>query len=176
MAYGEDFRAAFGLLAEHGLSFDCWLWDENIAALAALARDFPDTTIVCDHCAAPRGLVHGREAAWKKWQVAMAELAAFPNVVVKLSGFAMCVCGFGFEHWATPPGSEELAAAWRPYLEHCIRCFGTELCMFASNFPMDKVSCSYTALFNAFKRVAEGYSAKEQDDLFHDTAQRVYRL
>jgi predicted TIM-barrel fold metal-dependent hydrolase len=48
--------------------------------------------------------------------------------------------------------------------------------MFESNFPVDKVSFSYSVLFNSFKRVSAGYSASERADMFHDTAARVYRL
>ena len=48
--------------------------------------------------------------------------------------------------------------------------------MFESNFPVDKASCSYTVLWNAFKRLTSGYSADEKAKLFHDTAARVYRL
>ena len=37
--------------------------------------------------------------------------------------------GFGFEHRAAPPSSQELAAAWKPYIETCIDLFGPERCM-----------------------------------------------
>ena len=53
---------------------------------------------------------------------------------------------------------------------------GAERCMFESNFPVDKVSCSYTVLWNAFKRLTSGASADEKSQLFHGTAARVYRL
>ena len=48
--------------------------------------------------------------------------------------------------------------------------------MFESNFPVDKASCSYAVLWNAFKRIAADCSAAEKAALFHDTAARVYRL
>jgi predicted TIM-barrel fold metal-dependent hydrolase len=48
--------------------------------------------------------------------------------------------------------------------------------MFESNFPVDKQSCSYTALWNAFKRIAARYSIDEKAALFSGTAKRVYRL
>jgi predicted TIM-barrel fold metal-dependent hydrolase len=48
--------------------------------------------------------------------------------------------------------------------------------MFESNFPMDRVTCSYSVLWNSFKRIAAGSSADEKRLLFHDTAARVYRL
>ena len=48
--------------------------------------------------------------------------------------------------------------------------------MFESNFPVDKGMCSYPVLWNAFKRLAAGASAKEKAALFHDTAARFYKL
>jgi L-fuconolactonase len=60
--------------------------------------------------------------------------------------------------------------------EYTLEHFGVERCMFESNFPVDKESCSYTVLWNAFKRLTAGYSADEKARLFHDTAARVYRL
>ena len=48
--------------------------------------------------------------------------------------------------------------------------------MFESNFPVDKLSCSYRVLWNSFKRLTAGWSAVERAYLFHDTAAQVYRL
>ena len=76
----------------------------------------------------------------------------------------------------TPPSSEELAAAWKPYIETCIEAFGPDRGMFESNFPPDGVSSSYAVLWNAFKRLAADYSADEKAKLFSGTAKRVYRL
>jgi predicted TIM-barrel fold metal-dependent hydrolase len=48
--------------------------------------------------------------------------------------------------------------------------------MFESNFPVDKASCTYVVLWNAFKRMAEDASPSEKAALFHDTATSFYRL
>jgi predicted TIM-barrel fold metal-dependent hydrolase len=48
--------------------------------------------------------------------------------------------------------------------------------MFESNFPVDKVSYSYTVMYNAFKRLTTQYSASERADMFHDVAARVYSI
>ena len=48
--------------------------------------------------------------------------------------------------------------------------------MFESNFPVDKVSCSYNVLWNCFKRLTRSFSSDERDALFRDTAERVYRI
>ena len=69
-----------------------------------------------------------------------------------------------------------MAQALSPLMNYCIGQFGSNRCMFESNFPPDKVSPSYNVLFNAFKRLSDGYSASERAALFHDTATRVYRI
>ena len=48
--------------------------------------------------------------------------------------------------------------------------------MFESNFPVDRLSCSYTVLWNQFKKLTKDFSADERTAMFHDTALRVYRL
>jgi predicted TIM-barrel fold metal-dependent hydrolase len=48
--------------------------------------------------------------------------------------------------------------------------------MFASNFPVDKLFSSYDDVFNAFKEITRDFSAQERAALFHDNAERVYRL
>jgi len=48
--------------------------------------------------------------------------------------------------------------------------------MFESNFPVDKGTCSWLVLWNAFKRLASGSSADEKQALFHGNACRIYGL
>src|SRR3954469_11314683 len=50
------FRTGFSCLAPLGLSFDAWLFHPQIGELADLARAFPDTRIVLDHCGGPIGV------------------------------------------------------------------------------------------------------------------------
>ena len=61
-------------------------------------------------------------------------------------------------------------------IETSIAAFGPECAMFESNFPVDKGSCSYAALWNAFKRIAAGYTAAEKAALFAGTTAKFYRL
>ena len=173
------FRAGFAELAPLGLSFDAWLYHTQIDELTALARAFPETTIILDHFGGPLGIgpyAGQADAVFADWRRAIDALAQCPNVVAKLGGINMAVNGFDWHKRAVPPTSEELAAATRRYYLHTIDRFGPSRCMFESNFPVDKVSCSYAVLWNSFKRLAAGFSAAEKADLFHDTACRVYRL
>ena len=88
----------------------------------------------------------------------------------------MRIIGFDFFNNAEPPASEDLAKAWKPYIETCIAAFGPQRSMFESNFPVDKGTCSYPVLWNAFKRLAAGYSADEKTALFSGAAKKAYRL
>ena len=173
------FRAGFAELAPLGLTFDAWIFHHQIPLLTDLARSFPDTTIVLDHVGAPLGVgpyADRRAEVFSEWHAALVELSRCPNVVVKLGGLGMLFFGFGFHERAVPAGSEELALAWRPYIRACIEAFGPERCMFESNFPVDKQTCSYTTLWNAFKRTVADGSPSDKTALFFGTANRVYRL
>ncbi|HCO92095.1 MAG TPA: amidohydrolase, partial [Alphaproteobacteria bacterium] len=111
-----------------------------------------------------------------QWQKDMAALAECPNVYVKLGGINMTINGFGWHKQDAPPSSDALVAATRDYYLHTIDCFGPARCMFESNFPVDKMSCSYGVLWNAFKKIASDFSASEKAELFKDSAARFYRL
>jgi predicted TIM-barrel fold metal-dependent hydrolase len=173
------FRKGFACLAPLGLSFDAWLFHPQIGELTDLARAFPDTRIVLDHCGGPVGIgsyANRREEIFPVWKASIQEIAKCPNVVVKLGGLAMRLLGYDFHERPVPPSSEEAATAWRPYIETCIEAFGPHRCMFESNFPPDKGQCSYQVIFNAFKRIAAQYSEAEKTALFSKTAADVYRL
>jgi len=174
-----EFREGFARLAEFGLSFDAWLYHTQIDELTDLARAFEGTSIILDHVGGPLGIgpFEGlRDQVFPRWKQSIVQIAQCPNVVVKLGGLVMPICGFGWHKRERPPSSTELAEVLSPYLLHCIDQFGPERCMFESNFPVDKASCSYTVLWNCFKRVSRGCSAADRAALFHDTAARVYRL
>jgi predicted TIM-barrel fold metal-dependent hydrolase len=173
------FRRGFARLARHGLSFESWAFHTQMDELLALAKDHPDTLIVINHVGTPVGVgpYAGRlDEAFVEWASALGPLAALPNTCLKIGGFGMTIFGFDFHLRPRPPSSVDLAQAWRPYVEKCLELFGADRCMFESNFPVDKGTCSYAVLWNAFKRLASGASADEKMQLFRGTAARVYRL
>lgn len=172
-------REGFAQLAPLGLSFDAWVYHPQLGDVVDLARAFPGTPIVLNHVGGPIGLGRykgKRDAVFTDWSTRIRELATCPNVHVKLGGLGMKMFGFDVHEGEQPPSSEQLAMAWRPYIETCISAFGPDRAMFESNFPVDKGSYGYGVFWNACKRLAQGASAAEKADLFHDTASRFYRL
>ena len=146
----NSFREGFVVLGRLGLSFDAWLYHPQIGELTDLARKFPDTRIVLNHCGGPIGIgVYSgkRSELFPGWATSIKRLAECQNVCV-----------------------------WRPYVETCIAAFGPSRSMFESNFPVDKGSYSYPVFWNACKLLAKGLSSAEKADLFGRTAARFYRL
>jgi len=172
-------REGFARLAPLGLSFDAWMYHMQLGEFVDLARASPETPIVLDHVGGAIGLgryAGQRDEVFAEWSGRIGELAYCPNVHIKLGGLGMRMFGFDLHTRELPPSWEELAAAWRPYIETCIAAFGPERAMFESNFPVDKGSCGYAALCNAFKHITAGCSAAEKAALFAGTATRFYRL
>ncbi len=173
------FVAGARVLARLEMSFDAWLYHPQIDELVGLAQAIPELTIVLDHIGAP--LAVGRHAGRndevrRDWRASIEALSRCPNVNVKLGGIGMADYGGDWRSRPVPPSSDELAQMWNEPMQHVIEAFGVDRCMFESNFPVDKASCSYVTLWNTFARIASSASEAERRSLFRDTAARVYRL
>jgi len=175
----KTWREGFAELARRNLTFDAWAYHPQLAEVGDLAAAFPGTSIVLDHVGGPLGYASyasRHDEVFTTWKKSMTELARRPNISVKVGGLGMAMGWFDFYQRPSPPSSQMLADAFRPWVETCIYLFGAERCMFESNFPVDKITSGYGVLWNAFKRLAAKASAGEKTALFSGTAARVYRL
>lgn len=160
--YLEDARWCenFRLLERHGLSFDAQLYYQQMPLAAGLARRYGGTTIIINHTGTP---AEKDQAGRAGWRAGMRALAACDNVAVKISGLGM------FDpHWTVD--------SIRPFVLETIEMFGVGRCMFASNFPVDRLFGSFDRLFGTFAGITASFSGAEQRALFHDNAVRIYRL
>jgi len=156
----DEWRKNFGLLSRYDLSFDMQLYYQQMAQAARLATRYDQTRIIVNHTGMP---VERDKEGIGGWRAGMKVLAACPNIVVKISGLGM-----------TDP--EWTTESIRPFVLETIETFGAERCMFASNFPVDSLFSSYDTLFDAYRSIVGDFSASEQSMLFHDNAERYYRL
>lgn len=156
----DDWRKNFGLLSRFNFSFDMQLYYQQMAQAARLATRYDQTRIIINHTGMP---VERDEHGIEGWRTGMKTLAACPNIAVKISGLGMTD-----PQWSTD--------SIRPFVLETIDIFGAERCMFASNFPVDSLFGSYDRLFNAYRAIVRDFSASEQAMLFHDNAERYYRL
>lgn len=175
----KEFGEGVRVLGRRGLSLDVWCYHTQLGQVLALARACPDTVFVVDHFGGPLGVgpyASDPRAVFARWSRDLTALSRCPNVFLKLSGAGMRVFGFGFDQRPAPPSSAELASAMAPYFDACLDRFGPGRCMLGSNFPVDKGMFSYRTLWNAFARCSRSLSVAERHELFHGTAERVYRL
>ena len=150
----------FELLSARDLSFDMQIYPSQMAAAAQLARQNNGTRIVLNHTGMPLG--HD-PASFNAWRAAMSELSLCDNVSVKISGLGMM-----FHDWTT-----EMI---RPFVRETIKLFGADRCMFASNFPVDSMFSTFETLWTAYRDIVSDLSSAEQDKVFHQTAERIYRI
>ena len=171
-------KEAASILARLGLALDSWLYHPQLDEVAELADALPDLTIVLNHVGSPilggpyRGL---SDEVFTDWRERIRRVGARENVYVKLGALPIRMPDFAGDR-SLPPGSEEVAAAWRPWIETCIEAFSPARAMYESNFPVQKRWCSYQVCWNAFKRISQAATATEKVDLFAGAAARAYRI
>ncbi|MBV9662168.1 MAG: amidohydrolase family protein [Acidimicrobiales bacterium] len=149
------------LVTRHGVC-DLWVEIDQFPALTEIARQHSDVIVVLEHAGLP--VVSKLDAYQERWRTSMKELAKSPNVVCKISALSSGALPNFF------------VDSIRDWVLHCIDAFGPDRCMFASNFPIDRMFVTYPRLLSAFRRVVENFTPTEQRQLFAETAERVYRI
>lgn len=147
-------------LAAHGLSFDAQLYPHQMPELAAVAERFPEVPLVIDHCGMP---IERETGGLQRWRDGMEALASLDHVHLKISGLGMV------DHDWTRQSIE-------PIVREAIRIFGPARCIFASNFPVDKLKSGFATLYDAFLEITRTDPIEDQRAMFHDNAVRFYRL
>ena len=98
----------------------CWSLQPRLPAAAETARNHPDVRFVLDHGAKPPV----RNSILEPWNRLIMDLAASPNVAVKLSGLV------------TEAPADPTIDDLRPYCDRLLSAFGPERIMFGSDWPV----------------------------------------
>jgi len=156
----EAFRNGMRELDKRGLTFDLQVFPSQMADAARLVRDFPNVKFVLLHA----GMLEDRSAAgWVQWRQGMKQLAACPNLGVKLSGLGTFVRACSVE-------------LWKPVIEETVSLFGAARTMYGSNYPIESIWTSYANIFETTQECVAGLSSAERLRIFRDTARAFYRL
>lgn len=156
----KAWRKGLDEVRRRGLMFELQVFASQMPDAVKLVRDYADVTLILLHA----GMLEDRsEAGWALWRAGMKQLAACPNVVVKLSGLGT------FDRACS-------AERWRPVIEATIDLFGPDRCMFGSNFPIEKLWTDYASLVATFRASLARFTPAEQRAVLHDTAARLYKL
>ena len=147
--------------ADLGYSFDLCCKHPQLPAVIELVRQCPQATFILDHGGKP-GITAGLLDPWRGH---IRTLAAFPNVVGKLSGLATEA-----DH---ANGTEPQL---QPYAAHLIDCFGPSRLLFGSDWPVAKLAIGYVRWLEIARHFIAELSPAEQAAVFRDNANRIYRL
>ncbi len=160
-----QFVANMRMLGTRGLVYDLCMRPGELADAAQLVRQCPDTRFVLDHCGNPD--IHADIASpeHQKWQRGIVELARLPNVVCKISGII-----------AQIKSDEQPVELLSPFVMECARAFGPDRIMFASDWPVCTLGASLRGWVVALQTITGGWSEDDRRKLFHDNAQRFYKL
>ena len=153
-------RAGFGKLARHGLSFDLQLYPSQMAGAVELADAHPDIPLIINHAGLP---TDRDDAGMSVCRAGLKALAERPQVSIKISGL-----GITHRGWT--------GDSLRPVVLTCIEAFGTQRSMFASDFPVERVHGSFDAFYSAFDAITADFSVDERDRLFASNAEAIYRI
>ena len=150
----------FKYIRNRNLSFDIQIYKHQMEDAANLANKYNDVLFILNHTGEP---CYQSKEYIESWEQNMKKLAKCENVVAKISGLGM------FDpNWTID--------STRIFVEKTIQIFGIERCMFASNFPVDKIFNSFDTYWNSFKEITKNYSENDKNLLFSSNAEKYYRI
>lgn len=157
-----NFIKGIKLLGEKNLSFDLCVKDVDLSEKSKLVEQCPQTQFILDHCGNP----DLKKADLSPWKKDIEEISRHKNLVIKISGFL-----------ASAPARDQ----WKfedaeMIINHCLDSFGPERCIFGGDWPVVLLGSTLSKWIDTVKRVVAKRPQAEQHKLFHQNAERLYRL
>ena len=154
-------------LASLGLTLELNGRPSMIIEAAKLAHEFSDLHIMIDHVGGAGDPAHLSD----EWREGISLAGEKRNVFMKVSALTEQTDESTKKYGSAPRDT----AYYRPILDHCWECFGSERLVYGSNWPVSEKGGSYG---DAFKIVSEYFSAKGADaceKYFWKNSRAVYR-
>ena len=156
-----DFIAGLKLLPRYNLHFEICIYHHQLAAIVDLVRRLPNVTFMLDHIAKPPIKAGGLEP----WRTRMAELAALPNLMCKMSGLITEA-----DHADWQP------ADLRPYIDQVVDVFGFDRLVFGSDWPVLTLAGGLPQWVKILDDALAGASDEDLRYFWVENAQAFYRL
>lgn len=163
---GHDQRRSLALLEATGVPLDyIAVSTRHLENLVTLAGANPGLTIVLDHLGKPPIGLHDE---YLRWADQLAEVAALPNVVAKVSGI--------YPVESADIGASVTTEQMQGVLETALVSFGADRLMLGSDWPMSTVSGGTATSLSVLVAAVDALAAYQTHALRHGTAARVYGL
>lgn len=160
IAFDPAWRRDIARLIEHDLMFELMMYPYQLDGVLDLARSLPGLQLVVNHCASP---IDRDAEGMQRWRDAVSALGKQPNIALKVSNIGA---------YDPQPTYESVRAV----ALHCIDSFGPERTMLATDWPVASLTNGFDEIYDTFRKITADMTPAEQSALFHDNAQRFYRL
>jgi L-fuconolactonase len=157
----DDVRRGLGAVGEAGLLYELLTLPHQLPAAVETVAALPNQRFVLDHCSKPP-IASGK---LEPWASELRRLAAYDNVVCKLSGL---VTEASWTSWTL----DQL----RPYVEIVLAVFGPRRLMFGSDWPVCLLAASYDQVVDAARQCTVALSEAERAAVFGHTARDIYGI
>jgi predicted TIM-barrel fold metal-dependent hydrolase len=161
LCQSAQFRANIGRLARLKLTFDLCMLPRQLPFGAELVRRNPNVQFVLDHC----GIPNIKENELDPWRERICELSKLPNLACKVSGVVA---------YCHPQHID--AQHIRPFVEHCVDCFGWDRVLFGGDWPVCTLTSSLQRWVQIAKELVASESPQTQAKFFAGNAERIYQL
>ncbi len=156
-----DFQYGLSKLEPNNLTYDILIFPHQLKAACVLVKKFPLQKFVVDHLAKPLikdGIIDG-------WKQDIEELAKFPNVHCKVSGFATEA---DKESWEP--------SHFKPYLDIIFNAFGTDRILYGSDWPVCLLAADYREQLGVVESYIENFSEEDKKKVMGENAVTFYAL
>jgi predicted TIM-barrel fold metal-dependent hydrolase len=161
LSQGETFRRNLRKIGAKGLAFDLCVLPRQMPIAVDLEQACPDVTFVLDHCGVP-DIAGG---AFEPWARGIDQIAALPNVNVKLSGIS-----------ANAAPDQQNRTGLERWVDHVVNRFGPERMVWGSGWPVVLLGSGLTDWIALTNALLAGLSLDEQAAIGHQNARRLYRI
>ena len=148
-------------LIKYGYCYDILVYARQLPQVLAFLNHFPDKPFIIDHLAKP----DIKQGGFTSWQADMRKIAAFPKVMVKVSGM---ITEADWHHWEKED--------FYPYLDELVLSFGVERLCYGSDWPVCNLAGNYSMQWDIVKTYFSTFNPSDINKVMGWNTQRFYHL
>ena len=148
-------------LIKYGYCYDILVYARQLPQVLAFLNHFPDKPFIIDHLAKP----DIKQGGFTSWQADMRKIAAFPKVLIKVSGM---ITEADWHHWKKED--------FYPYLDELVLSFGVERLCYGSDWPVCNLAGNYSMQWDIVKAYFSTFNPSDINKVMGWNTQRFYHL
>ena len=148
-------------LIKYGYCYDILVYARQLPQVLAFLNHFPDKPFIIDHLAKP----DIKQGGFTSWQADMRKIAAFPKVLIKVSGM---ITEADWHDWKKED--------FYPYLDELVLSFGVERLCYGSDWPVCNLAGNYSLQWDIVKTYFSTFNPSDINKVMGWNTQRFYHL